>query len=702
MDEDAFWRVAKARRASVLIDGAAYYGALRASLLRARRTVFIVGWDVDSRTRLVGPEGEADDGLPQELGPFLGELVTRSPELSINILLWDYSMLYALEREALPTVSLNWMTPEQISVCLDDQLPFGSSHHQKIVVIDDAVAFSGGLDLTIRRWDSSDHRIDNPHRVDPAGDPYRPFHDIQIAVDGEAALALAELVRERWQIAACESPPEIEPQGDPWPQGLEPDFKDIEAGIARTMPAYQGRPEIREVEASYVHAIESAQENIYIESQYLTAAAIARALDERLRAIPELEVVMVGPNTAGGWLEDQSMRGGRSRIMAYLRDAGVRDRVRLLYPALPDDPAGEGTMVHSKFVIVDDHVLHVGSANLNNRSMGTDTECDIVLRAKSEDQRRRIAGIRNRLLAEHLGVETEEVGRAIEARGSLFGALDDLSGGERSLEPIEDGDVPEEELVSTIGLLADPERPILSPPAMGDQFDATVTSVSPTRWSRVLVLAVAVLVLIGLWRFTPLFQMTHPQELVNWLHQFGQDRTMPFILLLVFVLAGSAGFPVTVLIAATAMMLSPPLAFVVALFGSLLSGWITFQIGHWISIRWLRGLAGTKVNRINRALAAQGITSVMVLRMLPIAPFVLINLAAGASRVRAFDFLMGSALGMAPGIVVLVFLGHQLSRLLADPDPIHFVYLGLAIAAMLALGLVIQYASGRLRAPDRK
>src|SRR3546814_8761954 len=92
------------------------------------------------------------------------DLLQRRPELKIHLLLWDYSMLYALEREPLPALKLDWTTPAQISVCLDDVLPIGACHHQKLVVIDDAVAFSGGLDLTIRRWDTTEHALDNPRR----------------------------------------------------------------------------------------------------------------------------------------------------------------------------------------------------------------------------------------------------------------------------------------------------------------------------------------------------------------------------------------------------------------------------------------------------------------------------------------------------------------------------------------------------------
>ena len=185
------WRVAQADRAAVLIDAANYFGALRAAMLAAEHSIEIVGWDVDSRTCLVGESCGADDGLPLLLGDFLDALAAARPELSIRILLWDYSVFFAAEREPLPTLALRWKRSSQIDLCLDDMVPNGSSHHQKIVIIDGCLAFAGGLDLTIRRWDDCCHNCTHPHRVDPAGKPYDPFHDVQMLVDGPAALALA-------------------------------------------------------------------------------------------------------------------------------------------------------------------------------------------------------------------------------------------------------------------------------------------------------------------------------------------------------------------------------------------------------------------------------------------------------------------------------------------------------------------------------
>jgi phospholipase D1/2 len=277
------WRVERAERAAVLIDGAAYFGALRESLLKAQHTVYIVGWDIDSRMRLVGPSCKADDGFPETLAEFLSALVEQRPDLTINLLLWDFSVVYALEREIFPALSLNWKTPDQIRFCLDGHLPLGCSQHQKIVVIDDAVAYSGGLDLTIRRWDTPDHSVANDRRCDPAGQTYRPFHDVQAVVDGAAAKALGELVRERWREARCAEPEVPDAASDCWPASVVPDFTDVDIGNARTVPGYDGRDEVREVERLFIDMIDAAERTIYIENQFMTSELGSRLIKSTIR-----------------------------------------------------------------------------------------------------------------------------------------------------------------------------------------------------------------------------------------------------------------------------------------------------------------------------------------------------------------------------------------------------------------------------------
>ena len=154
--------VRHAERFSLLIDGADYFRVLREALTRAERTVFILGWDIDSRMKLT-PEG-ADDGYPEALGDFLHAITGDKRRLRIYILAWDFAMLYAFEREWLPVYKMGWRTNRRIAFQMDGKHPLGGSQHQKIVVIDDRLAFVGGLDLTRSRWDTTAHAPDEPLR----------------------------------------------------------------------------------------------------------------------------------------------------------------------------------------------------------------------------------------------------------------------------------------------------------------------------------------------------------------------------------------------------------------------------------------------------------------------------------------------------------------------------------------------------------
>lgn len=690
------WLKAKAGRAAVIIDPAPYYAALRESLKAARDTIFIAGWDVDSRTPLYGPDGPPDDGYPDTLGPFLTTLADERPELRIHILLWDYSMLYALEREPMPSIQLDWMTPANIKVCLDDVLPVGASHHQKIVTIDDSIAYSGGIDLTIRRWDTPDHRIDNPDRRDPLGEIYRPFHDIQMAVDGDAAAALARMVRRRWLRAACARPPKLSPGEDCWPDGLDPDFEDVDIAIARTVPPMEGRAGIHEVERLFCDSIIRAERCIYIENQFLTADSIADSLVECLTKKPDLEVLIVAPNVHQSWLEERSMNIGRIRFMRKLSENGIDDRVRLVYPSIPDDPTGEGVMVHAKLMIVDDRLIRVGSANINNRSMRTDTECDLAIEARSDGERNSINNIRNRLLAEHLGRDSREIESAIEELG-LIAAIDRLTGGERTLRPVETGAVPDDQVAEAVRSLADPETPIATPDFVGDMFSARAAPRSRRRLLKPLLLIIVIAVLVAIWRLTPLAQMTSPSDLAAQLERFTGSAWLPVIIPAAYIIGGFVMFPVTVMIAVTGLLLDPLSACLYALAGALLSAAATFGIGQYAGRDIMRNLLGITINRLSRRLAQHGILSVAALRMLPVAPFTLINLVAGASHIRFSDYMAGTLIGMGPGIVLMTLLGHQIGAMLSDPTPIEMALFAAALLGWFALSFLMQLLAEKLR-----
>lgn len=147
---------------------------------QARESVFILAWDIDSRLRLI--RDPDDDRKDVEFAALLTGLLERRPELEVRILCWDFSPIYAMERELLTPVKMDWGGHERLHFRFDDTHPPTASFHEKIAVIDDSVAFIGGIDLGPRRWDTSEHRPDDPRRTSPKGTLYRPFHDIQVVV----------------------------------------------------------------------------------------------------------------------------------------------------------------------------------------------------------------------------------------------------------------------------------------------------------------------------------------------------------------------------------------------------------------------------------------------------------------------------------------------------------------------------------------
>ncbi len=721
------WKVEHAARAAVLIDGAAFFAAVREAFLQARRTIFIVGWDIDSRTELVG-DRPPTDGFPTNLSAFLTELTRRRPELQIHLLLWDYSLVYAHEREPLPRLSLNWQMPPQVTFCLDSTVPFGSSQHQKLVVVDDALAFSGGLDLTIRRWDTSGHEPDNARRVDPGGEPYRPFHDVQMMVDGEAGRALALLARDRW-CHANGGEPEVRPEGEPWPECFEPDFTDVGVAIARTQPRYHREEEVREVEALFVESIARAERTIYIENQFMTSGLVASALARRLRERPELEVVMVAPRSHDSFVERRTMRNGRIRFWRTVKAAGG-DRVRLLFPSIEKNGRSTYTMIHSKIMVVDDWFLRVGSANLNNRSMGADTECDLAIEAATDRERVAITSLRNRLLGEHCGVSAEEVEAAMAQRGSLVHVADQLCGNGHCLMPIDDGQ-PDRTLFARLAeRVADPVRPLrlgrlagrVLPRLLfhgsrtigrrlGRREDRQATGQTPPkpakgRESEQGLLgraglfvggALALIVLLTLaWQFTGLKEFAHPDHIRDLLEGAEDEPWALGVVLALFVVGGAVAFPVTILILATAAVFGPWWGMLYASAGVAASAGIMFAAGARFGQEVPRRLLGQRWDRLRDRLQRRGLLAVVVLRVIPVAPFSLINLAAGAGSIRFVDFGLGTLIGMGPGIVAIALMGDRIAKVLADPSASQIGVLALCIAGWIVLSFGAQAIVSRL------
>lgn len=477
--EPGVWRYAKASRATVLVDAEDYFLHMQQAMLAARQRILMIGWDFDTRIHLEKGRRWYQKGTrstyPSRLGSFILWLNRNRPELEVRILKWSYGAFKFFGRGSMLVDLIRWWPHKRIDFKFDTHHPVGASHHQKIVVIDDHVAVCGGIDMTTDRWDTREHLEYDRRRKRPRGKVYGPWHDATMMIEGDAAAALGELGMDRWSRAKG---PKLEPvkasakEHSAWPEKLEAQFENVELGIARTRGEFDGDPQIDEIAQLFERQIASAKDYIYAESQYFTSRRIGQAICERLAKENPPEIVIVHAEHAEGWLEQQAMDHARAELIRTLGHIDNTGRFGLYVPYTGETPI----YVHAKIMIIDDRILRIGSANMNNRSMGLDSECDVFVdceRPGNGHCKMEIAKLRHSLLAEHCGLEINEVPGLLAQYGSMAAMIREI-GTERN-RTLRRFELPElngvQEVLAESSIL-DPETPdeLFEPYPKGGMF----------------------------------------------------------------------------------------------------------------------------------------------------------------------------------------------------------------------------------------
>jgi phosphatidylserine/phosphatidylglycerophosphate/cardiolipin synthase-like enzyme len=431
---DTCWRVERADRAAILIDNEAYFAAVHAAVTSARRSILLVGWGFDPRTRLF-PDGFEGADDPDEIGQVLLGLARDRPQLDIRLLIWRSAFPIAASQEFFPHKARSWFQDSPVKFRLDDSVPFGACHHQKVLVVDDRLAFCGGGDISVDRWDTPAHLDYDRRRIMPKHDFHPPRHEVMMMVDGAAARALGDLARERWRRATGETlEPPPDAGGDPWPDHVPVHFSGVKVAIARTEPAWRRPATTEEIRNLALAAIFDAKSVIYLENQYFTSPWATEALAARLAEPDGPEVVLISTGQSPSWFDRLTMDKSRSLMIWRLKAADVYGRFRAYWPSTP---GGDPIIVHSKASVFDDRIMRVGSANLNNRSTGFDTECELAIEVEDAEARTTVAAVRDRLIGHFLGCTGSSVTKATVEFGGLGAAIEALNGEGRlrALEP---------------------------------------------------------------------------------------------------------------------------------------------------------------------------------------------------------------------------------------------------------------------------
>jgi phosphatidylserine/phosphatidylglycerophosphate/cardiolipin synthase-like enzyme len=440
------WRRDTSDRAALLIDMADYFDAAMEAMSQARRSIHLLNWAFEPDT-LFHPQPGCTGPQSDRIATFLTRLAREASGLDVRILCWKSAAPVAATQRWFPIADRWEFKDSNVKFVLDGKLPVGASHHQKIIVVDDAIGFCGGGDIGPDRWDTAQHLDDDPRRAKTKrratkrGHPndFDSRHEVMGVVEGAPARALGALFRDRWARCTGEVLPEPATVLKPaWPKGVAAQFRNVEVGLSRTIGAWRRYPEVREVEALHLAAIREAERCIYMENQYFTSPLIAGALAARLAEPDGPEVVLIGTEHSPSYFDQLTMDGTRVKFIERLKRA---DRYGRFQAYSPVTTLGRIIIVHAKLTIVDDRLLRIGSANINNRSMGFDTECDMSFEAtgrRGTGARREIERLRTRLLAHWLGCDEPTMAAAIGEGGGVGAGVERLrNAGYARLRPIE-------------------------------------------------------------------------------------------------------------------------------------------------------------------------------------------------------------------------------------------------------------------------
>jgi phosphatidylserine/phosphatidylglycerophosphate/cardiolipin synthase-like enzyme len=364
----------------VLIDGEEALPRIAEELRRAESHVHLAGWFFTPGFRL------HHDTVLREL---LAELAER---VDVRVLVWAGAPLplFHPSRSEVREMREELTRGTRIECALDDRERPLHCHHEKLVVVDDRVAFVGGIDLTTLGGDRRDSR----------GHPARGslgWHDASTRLEGSVVADVADHFALRWREVTGVALPPAEPQ---------PPSGNLEVQAVRTVPEkiYGALPrgEFRILE-SYVRALRSARRFVYLESQFLWSPELVEILAAKLRRPPadDFRLVVLLPARPKSGADDTR---GQLGVLAEA-DAGAGRLLACTLYQRGDDEAARPVYVHAKIGLVDDEWLTLGSANLNEHSLFNDTEFNVVCRDPQLVRETRL-----RLWAEHLDRPVDELG----------------------------------------------------------------------------------------------------------------------------------------------------------------------------------------------------------------------------------------------------------------------------------------------------
>ena len=274
----------------------------------------------------------------------------------------------------------------------------------------------------------------------------------------------------------------------------------------------------------------------------------------------------------------------------------------------------------------------------------------------------------------------------------MISAIDKLNHGERRLARLSHNT--DKEKVKDIAKIkiVDPEQPI-APAQLIDHFIGKENKKDRSKMIKKFLGILSALIIIALlWSLTPLGEWLNQETIGNWFRAIENPVLSHILYSVVFTILAVIGIPVTVLIGGVGILFGPLSGSLLAMTASVASAVLSYFIGQMTGKNFIRKFAGEKINSISKQLAKRGIWTIIVVRIVPLAPYAVINMLAGASHIRLRDYVLGTIMGMLPGIVLLTsFFGHlmQIFKDTSTENVLILVGLIILILIMIIFGMKI-------------
>ncbi|MFP4210091.1 MAG: phospholipase D-like domain-containing protein [Alkalispirochaeta sp.] len=709
----------RAGRLALISSSEEYFRLLDRAITAAKRRILVVGWSFDDRIVLVRDNAESLDIEPSgcSLGELLVQRARQNPELRIQLRIWRAPAVFGADQHITSWFQEQAQTLENLELVRVTSTSAFSARHEKFVIIDDAIAWIGGIDLSHNRWDTEDHIGDDLRRINPDGERYVAYHDTQLMLTGPVVRDLFEIaIRDRL----------VDDDWDPvdtdlWPSEVPVDLYDAEVALSRTRsyPEHDG-DDVHQIAHLYRDLLNAAERRIYIENQYFSSDEITETVISRLHEPEGPEIIILISRELPDTLGRVTMGANSALRLSQLLENDRYDRLGIFFPVAVDGVTGTGAVkVHSKTMVIDGSLVTLGSANISRRSFSLDAELNVTILGagaaggksgrtdggtdgEADDETGNGTSTRtdertvddrpawdDRLLAHHAGMEIEEWETLVSGHsGSRLSAL---------RERVQDWPGLQDGRAQVIT-----DAPKVLPPTVIERFDMKEPPPQETVLQRIArsnplriisrTRRVWIISILGILAIAALFYAARTDfdihAFLGMVEQINDEHPVAGVLLTV------ASFWITMIVFVTIVV---PVVFFSALHGPLL-GIVYSTLGIFTGAALFYGIglalhnnpwpdryqAVRRVKEQLNRIKPYGLWAVAISRIVPSGPFLVVNLVTGLLGFSPGQFLAGSAIGLFPGIIAFSVFGEVIRNVFSDPGLMNTIWFVLFLVAYFA------------------